>query len=107
MIDGRKMFANSPPDVKVMIEIGDPGLNRTRADAVLQPVPGQTTYIGQLSRAALTVMQTAGNQKNYAVVPAAWTILNRDYWIDMPPLPLTYFNETSKAIPGACAAGLR
>ncbi len=31
----------------------------------------------------------------------------RDYWIDMPPLPLTYFNETSKAIPGACAAGLR
>src|SRR3546814_5403537 len=69
-----------------MIEIGEqrPG---EYANVALQPVKGKTAYIGPLSRAALTIMQTAGNQKSYAVVSEAWTIPNRDYWIDMPPLP--------------------
>lgn len=95
-----------PSGVPLMIEIGDPGPNSPHADLVLQPVQGKPAYIGQLSRAALTIMQTAGNQ-DYAAVPEAWTIASRDYWIDMPPLSLTHFNETSKVVLGACAAHAR
>jgi len=99
--------ATAPPvGIPVMIEIGDPGPNSTHADLVLQPVKGKPAYIGQLSRAALDIMQAAGKQ-DYAAVAEAWTIASRDYWIDMPPLPLTHFNETSKAVLGGCAAGLR
>src|SRR3546814_12730510 len=89
-----------------MIEIGEqrPG---EYANVALQPVKGKTAYIGPLSRAALTIMQTAGHQKSYAVVSEAWTIPNRDYWIDMPPLPLTHFYETSSAVLDACRSGLR
>lgn len=99
--------ANAPPSgVPVMIQIGDPGSNQSHADLTLQPVKDKTEYIGQLSRAALTIMQTAGSQ-DYAAVPEAWTTANRDYWIDMPPLPLTHFNQTAKAVLGACAARAR
>jgi hypothetical protein len=98
---------NAPPSgMPAMIELGDAGPNGTHADMVLQQVQGQPAYIGQLSRAALTIMQTAGSQ-DYAVVPAAWTVASRDYWIDMPPLPLAHFDETSKAVLKACAARLR
>src|SRR3546814_12943581 len=89
-----------------MIEIGEPRPGQY-ANVALQPVKGKTAYIGPLSRAALTIMQTAGNQKSYAVVSEAWTIPNRDYWIDMPQLPLTHFNETAKAVLDACSSGLR
>src|SRR3546814_17974619 len=82
-----------PPGEKVMIEIGEPRPGQY-ANVALQPATGKTAYIGPLSRAALTIMQTAGNQKSYAVVSEAWTIPHRDYWIDMPPLPLTHLNET-------------
>lgn len=99
--------AKAPPSgVPVMIEIGDPGPNTPHATLALQPVQDKTAYIGQLSRAALTIMQTAGSQ-DYAAVPEAWTTANRDYWIDMPPLPLTHFNQTAKAVLGACAARAR
>jgi len=95
-----------PAGVPVMIEIGDPGLNSTHADLVLQPVQDKTAYIGQLSRAALAIMQTTGSQ-DYAAVPEAWTIASRDYWIDMPPLSLTHFNETATAVLRACMANAR
>jgi hypothetical protein len=95
-----------PPGVPVMIQIGDPGPNSPHANLALQPVQDKTAYIGQLSRAALTIMQTASSQ-DYAAVPEAWTTANRDYWIDMPPLPLTHFNQTAKAVLGACAARAR
>src|SRR3546814_7659024 len=54
-----------PPGEKVMIEIGEPRPGQY-ANVALQPVKGKTAYIGPLSRAALTIMQTAGNQKSYA-----------------------------------------
>jgi hypothetical protein len=95
-----------PTGVPVMIEIGQPGSNQTHADLVLRPVKDKPAYIGPLSRAALTIMQTAGSQ-DYAMVPEAWTTQDRDYWIDMPWLPLTHFNETAKATLGACATHLR
>jgi hypothetical protein len=98
---------NTPPSgMPIMLEIGEPGPNGEHADMVLQQVQGKPAYIGQLPRAALTIMQTAGN-RDYATVPAAWTVQNRDYWIDMPPVPLAHFNETSKAVLKACAARLR
>ena len=95
-----------PPGVPVMIEIGDPGPNDPHADLVLQQVKDKSAYIGQLSRAALDIMQAAGKQ-DYAAVAEAWTIASRDYWINMPPLPLVHFDETSKAVLGACAGSLR
>ena len=99
--------ANTPPSgMPIMLEIGEPGPNGEHADTVLQQVQDKPAYIGQLPRAALTIMQTAGNQ-DYATVPAAWTVQTRDYWIDMPPVPLAHFNETSKAVLKACVARLR
>jgi hypothetical protein len=95
-----------PPDAQVMFEIGDPGLNQSHAEMILQQTQDNTAYIGQLSSAALTIMQTTAGQ-NYAVVPTAWTLANRDYWIDTPPLPLTHFNETAQAVLDACGAPLR
>jgi hypothetical protein len=100
--------AEAPPSgMPIMLEIGDAGPNSEHADVVLKQVQDKPAYIGQLPRNALAIMQTAGSQQDYAVVPAAWTVPNRDYWIDMPPLPLTHFNETSQAVLNACAAGLR
>lgn len=96
-----------PPGVPVMIELGESGPDWPHADVVLQQVQDKTAYIGQLSRAAYDIMEAAAGQQNYAVVPQAWTTQNRDYWIDMPPLPLTHFDETSKVALGACAAQLQ
>ncbi len=99
--------AKAPPaGVRVMIEIGDALPSQPHADIVMQPVQDKTAYIGQLTRAALTIMQTAGKQ-SYPFVPAAWTTQDRDYWIDIPTLPLTHFNEASKSVLGSCTAGLR
>jgi hypothetical protein len=98
--------ANAPPSgMPIMLEIGQAGPNGEHADMVLKQVQDKPAYIGQLPRAALTIMQTASSQ-DYAVVPAAWTVPNRDYWIDMPPVPLAHFDETSKAVLKACAAHL-
>ena len=96
-----------PPGVPLMVEIGEPRSNDAHADLVLQQVKGQTAYIGQLSRAALTILQKSAGNQEYAVVPQAWTTANRDYWIDMPALPLTHFNDTTRAALGTCTAGLR
>jgi len=99
--------ANTPPSgMPIMLEIGEPGPNGEHADMVLQQVRDTPAYIGQLSRAALAIMQTAGSQ-DYAVVPAAWTVANRDYWIDLPPFPLAHFNETSQSVLKACVAHLQ
>jgi hypothetical protein len=95
-----------PSGMPVMIELGDAGPNGTHADVILQQVQDKSAYIGQLPSAALAIMQTAGSQ-DYALVSAAWTVASRDYWIDMPPLPLAHFDETSKAVLKACAARLR
>src|SRR3546814_17010501 len=79
-----------PPGEKVMIEIGEPRPGQS-ATVALQPVKGQTASIGPLSPAALTIMQTAGNQKNYTLVTEAWKIPNRPNLIALPPLPPTQF----------------
>src|SRR3546814_14296686 len=86
-----------PPGEKVMIEIGEPRPGQY-ANVALQPVKGKTAYIGPLSRAALTIMQTAGNQTSSAVDSEACTIPNRDHWIDMPPLTHTHFNGTAQPV---------
>jgi hypothetical protein len=95
-----------PVDEHVTIEIGEPGLNRTHADLVLQPVQDKTAYSGQLSRAALSVMQAADTE-DYAMVAMAWTIRNRDYWTDLPYVPLAHFKETSNVALESCIARLR
>ena len=98
---------NAPPAGQhVMIEIGEPGPNQTHADLVLQPVQDKTAFIGPLSRAALSVMQAA-DTVDYASVPMAWTIRDRDYWTEIPAVPLARFKETSKVALASCAAGLR
>src|SRR3546814_14561686 len=85
-----------PPGEKEMIEIGEPRPGQY-ANVALQTVKGKTAYNGPLSRAALTIMQTAGNQKTSAGVSEPSTTPKRDYWNEMPQLPLTRFKtRTSK-----------
>ena len=96
-----------PPGGKIMVELGESRPGEPHADLVLQPVQDKTAWIGQLSRAALGLMQTASQQQGYGAIPAAWTIADRDYWVDMPALSLTRFIASTKPVLSGCAAALR
>ena len=95
-----------PAGQPIMVEIGEAGPDRTHADIVLQPVQDKPAYVGALSRSALSIMQAA-DTNDYAMVPVAWTLRNRDYWTDMPLLPLAHFTETAKSALGSCIANMR
>lgn len=100
--------AKAPPPVgqHIMVELGESRPGEPHADVVLQPVQDKTVYLGPLSRAALSIMQATARQ-DYAMLPAAWRTRERDYWIDMPALPLRNFDQASKAVLGSCAARAR
>lgn len=99
-------MASPPPGQHVMVEIGEPDANSQHADIVLQPVQDKPAFIGQLSRAALTIMEAA-DTPDYASVPVSWTLRGRDYWTDLPGLPLTHFKQSAKAALTSCASALR
>lgn len=94
--------AKAPPvGVHLMVELGDPVQGRPHADVILQPVQDKPAYIGRLTPAALAILRSAA-QQSYPSISASWTLKDRDYWIDMPALPLTRFNDAAGPVLSRC-----